>query len=202
MFMQPNQWWLFSPQCIEASGHDAAAKKSKSCCVVELPTQKIWTSLSQVCFAWSISVISVSLHIQLPNPRTIRKWLENLQCEPGFLTDVFDIIQSKESCKLYSPVIDGMTIRKQLILDPTSGIVKVYTDIGGDCVDVSKQATEALVFLLVPLTSRTRYPVGFFFVDKIDANIQSTLIRQCLQIAAERSIDVVNITCDGCSSNV
>ena len=147
-------------------------------------------------------MISVSLHIQLPNPRTIRKWLENLQCEPGFLTDVFDIIQSKESCKLYSPVIDGMTIRKQLILDPTSGIVKVYTDIGGDCVDVSKQATEALVFLLVPLTSRTRYPVGFFFVDKIDANIQSTLIRQCLQIAAERSIDVVNITCDGCSSNV
>ena len=138
----------------------------------------------------------------LPNPRTIRKWLENVQCQPGFLTDVFDTIQSKESCKLYSLVVDSMAIRKRLIVDPIHGVVKGYTDIGGDCIDESKQATEALVFLLVPLTSRTRYPVGFFFVNKVDANLQSALIRQCLQVAAERSIEVVNITCDGCSSNV
>ena len=95
-----------------------------------------------------------------------------------------------------------MAIRKKLIVDPISGIVKGYRDIGRDCVDESKQATEALVFRLVPLASRTPYPVGFFFVDKIDANLQSVLISQCLQISAESSIDIVNITCDGCSSNV
>ena len=139
----------------------------------------------------------------LPSPRMIRKWLENVECKPGFLIDVMATMQTREKCLACSLVIDSMSLRRRLIMDHLAGTIHGYVDIGGEqVVDEKKEAKEALVFLLVPLTSRTRYPVGFFFVDKIDAALQSTLIRQCLQLCAEQHIQVVNITCDGCHANI
>lgn len=63
-------------------------------------------------------------------------------------------------------------------------------------------ASEGLVFLLVPLLERARYPIGYFFVDKINANAQVQLITQCLQLTGENGIHIVNITCDGCPANL
>lgn len=139
----------------------------------------------------------------LPNPRTIQRWLEVVDCEPGFLTHVLDTVSSKPGPKLYSLVVDSMSIRKQTIIQNA----KVYghCDFGGAIGAADrgdKLATEALVFLLVPILGRSQYPVGFFFVDKIDSTLKSALINQCLTLTAEKSIEVVNVTCDGCPSNL
>lgn len=139
----------------------------------------------------------------LPNPRTIRRWLESVNCKPGFLTDILDSVAAKPAPKLYSLVIDGMSIRKRIIKEK-SGILNGYCDFGGSVGAAGKEqtpASEALVFLLVPLLERTRQPIGFFFIDKIDSQLQSSLINQCLQLCQERDIKIVNVTCDGCASN-
>lgn len=50
----------------------------------------------------------------LPNPRTLRKWLETINCEPGFMTDAIEHLTNKEVP--YSLVVDSMSIRKQLVV--------------------------------------------------------------------------------------
>lgn len=139
----------------------------------------------------------------LPSPETIRRWLHSIDCQPGFLSDVIESVGAKSGPKLYSLVVDSMSIRKQVQVK--QGKVTGYCDFGGSIRAAGKEnimATEALVFLLVPLLSRTRYPIGFFFVDKIDSTLQSSLITHCLQLTASKSIEVVNVTCDGCPANL
>ena len=56
--------------------------------------------------------------------------------------------------------------------------------------------------MLVPILGGARFPVGFFLVDKIDSDMQTQLITQCLTVTAEEKITIVNVTCDGCQSNL
>lgn len=139
----------------------------------------------------------------LPSPRTIQRWLEVIECKPGFLKHILDIIANKPGPKVYNLVVDSMSMWKQTIIQ--NGEVLGHCNYGGVVGSAGKDdtlATEALVFLLVPIMERTRYPVGFFYVDKVDSTLQSALINQCLTLTAEKSIEVVNVTCDGCPSNL
>ena len=59
--------------------------------------------------------------LQLPHPSSIREWTSTINCEPGFFTEVFSVLQKKvEIVKDYTDcclMIDGMAIRKQMIYD-------------------------------------------------------------------------------------
>lgn len=65
-----------------------------------------------------------------------------------------------------------------------------------------EMATEALVFMLVPLCGGKRYPIGYFLINRINAQTQAQLLKQCLILTAEYGIKVLNITFDGCSTNM
>ena len=138
----------------------------------------------------------------LPSGRTIRHWLQAVECEPGFLVDLIQIVGSQctgtRGDNLYSLVIDGMSIRKRLMASKSTNKIEGYVTIG----DSQKMASEALVFLLVPILGGTRHPIGYFFIDKCDAVLQSQLIHQCLELTSEYHIKIVNITCDGCPANI
>lgn len=139
----------------------------------------------------------------LPSPRTIRRWLESVNCQPGFLVDVVDSISHKDGNKLYNLVVDGMSIRERLIFDKTSNCVRGYADYGGGISsDDKKLAREALVFLLVPVTGSTRHPIAYFLIDKITADAQASLVRQCLELTSDKGITVINLTLDGCATNL
>lgn len=141
----------------------------------------------------------------LPAPRTIRRWLEAVDCHPGFQSDVLDRISEKDGPKLYSLVLDSMSIRKRTIMQQGTGTILGHVDYGGEIGDGGKPgilASEALVFLLVPLLSQTRHVIGYFLVDKIDAQMQASLVTTSLQLCQDRGIQVVNITCDGAPSNI
>lgn len=104
----------------------------------------------------------------LPAPQTIQRWLENVDCQPGFLIDI--IKSASSQCQLYSLAFDSMSIRKRLCV--TGDNVSGWCNFGNGLETSEKSksmASEALVFLLVPLLKHTRYPVGFFFVDKVSA---------------------------------
>ena len=136
---------------------------------------------------------------KLPNARTLRRWLETVECEPGFLKDVIENMSNRTHvANAYSLVIDSMAIRKQLSLDNSTNKVQGHVTIG----DQNKLASEALVFLLVPILGGVRHPIGYFYVDKIDSDVQSQLILQCLNLTAEHNIRIINITCDGAQANI
>lgn len=139
----------------------------------------------------------------LPAPRTIRRWLESVNCKPGFLVDVLDSISSTAGLNMYNLVVDAMSIRNRLIFDKNSNSVRGYVDYGGGISsDGKKLASEALVFLLVPITGGTRHPIAYFLIDKITAESQAELVKQCLELTSEKGITVMNLTLDGCAANL
>ena len=80
--------------------------------------------------------------------------------------------------------MDAMSIKKQ-----TSCVGWKFTgfcDYGGIIAEDSDQlCSEALVFLLVPLTfSKFQYPVGYFLVDKVNSQVQTELVKSLLALTA------------------
>lgn len=136
----------------------------------------------------------------LPHPASIRNWLSNIDCDPGFLSNVLDFCGKAEG-KDFSLVIDSMSLMKGTSY--SNGNFTGFCDYGGLVGEgTEKLCTEALVFLLVPLQfSKTQYPIGYFLVDKVNSQIQLELVNTVLHLTAERGIKVRNITCDGASAN-
>ena len=136
----------------------------------------------------------------LPDVSSLRSWLGNVNCNPGFLTDVLDIcLQLGE--KYYSLIIDSMSIKKSTSYE--NGQYTGFCDYGGFVAEDSETiATEALVFLLVPLKGPCRqFPIGYFLVDKVNSRVQSELIKTALILTGEKNLQVRTITCDGAASN-
>ncbi len=62
-------------------------------------------------------------------------------------------------------------------------------------------AREALVFVLVSLRTNWKIPIGFFYVDKIDVEVQSLLVQIALNLSFMHGLKCLSITCDGTSVN-
>lgn len=146
--------------------------------------------------------------IPLPNPSLVRKWSASIQCDPGFIKEVFaslthEVTNSpiKKDCCL---VIDAMAIRTQTVWTPQHdkyfGFVDYGTEIPNPPSD--KLATEALVFLLVGTRSHWKCPIGYFLGNKTNAEIQSKLVSKALELAAEAGLKVWSITADGTAVNL
>ena len=165
-------------------------------------------------YSQSVKQFAVTLHyyspqaydychkiLSLPHPSALRHWISNIECEPGFLTNVFEEC-SRSDVKDFSLVIDSMSLMKGTHY--SNGKYSGFCDYGGLIAeDPDKLATEALVFLLVPLRySKMQYPVGFFLVDKVSSDIQARLVQNILGITSEKGIRIRNITCDGAAANL
>ena len=143
----------------------------------------------------------------LPHPSSIRNWTSSVDCEPGFLSEAFDDLQRQSTenmdmsdCAL---LVDGMSIRKQILYDYTKSKYVGFTDYGNLCPETTESvASEALVFMLVGLKSRWKCPVGYFMIDKTNADTQSSLIKDCLSMAADRGLRIWSVTCDGTTTNI
>lgn len=137
---------------------------------------------------------------KLPNVSSIRNWISNVNCEPGFLDNVLDVCQ-KSQWKDFSLVLDSMALKKQTSY--ANGKFAGFCDYGGLVAEDSESlCTEALVFLLVPLEfSKQQFPVGYFLVDKVNSQVQMELVNTILDMTAQRGIRIRNITCDGAAAN-
>jgi len=62
--------------------------------------------------------------------------------------------------------------------------------------DCESTATEVLVFLLSSLKNKCKWPIGYWFVDKIKSTVQSQLITMVITECNGFGIKVVNVTCD------
>lgn len=139
--------------------------------------------------------------LSLPHPSSIRNWLSNVEADPGFLINVIEAAAKSEE-REYCLVVDSMALHKQTIYN--QGHLSGFIDYGGVLVgDKDTLASEALVFLLVPLKGTAKqYIIGYFLVAKISAQIQTELINTAMILTAEQGLQIRAITCDGCAANI
>ena len=78
-----------------------------------------------------------------------------------------------------------------------------YIDLGSNIlVDAEdKEATEALVFMLVSLRKSWKYPIGYVFIDKINAGTLNSLLSKAQRQGLEHNIKIRNVTMDGTATN-
>lgn len=96
-----------------------------------------------------------------------------------------------------------MSIRKQLVWEPNKGKYSGSVEFGvTDGPDSPDLASEVLVFMFVSLTKRFMCPIAFFYVNKINSSILSSLLSSAIKKLHEIGIKIWSVTCDGASSNV
>ena len=143
----------------------------------------------------------------LPHQSSIRNWTSSVNCEPGFLSEALADLQrqSEENVDMSecALILDGMSIRKQILYCQRLAKYVGFTDYGNLVPEGAETpASEALVFMLVGLKSRWKCPVGYFLIDKTDAETQASLVKQCLSLASDNGLSIRSVTCDGTNTNV
>ncbi|RVE40704.1 hypothetical protein evm_014645 [Chilo suppressalis] len=142
----------------------------------------------------------------LPHPRTIRKWYESIDAQPGFTKESLEAIKLKADNTKYrlicNLVMDEMAIRQRVEWDGKE--MHGYVDIckSGTESDSLPIAKEALVFLLTAINGAWKVPVGYFLVDGVSGQQRANLVIQCLELLHETGVDVTSLTFDGCPANL
>lgn len=120
----------------------------------------------------------------LPDPSTIRRWIATRHCNPGILHEVIDYFKQKlkseasnfSHVKYVVLIYDAMSIREGFWPDK-SGKVYGYCDLGGIAhTDNEELAKKALFFIIGSLNKKFKCPVAYFFINKINATVQSQLV--------------------------
>ena len=146
--------------------------------------------------------------LQLPHPSVIRKWYSSIDGQPGFTAEAFNTLEMKAReakenghelvCAL---MLDEMAIKKHVQWDGTR--FHGYVDVGTECDDdTNPVATEALVFMVVPLNASWKLPVAYFLIVGMSGVERANLVQQCLCKLADIGILIESITCDGPSCHV
>ena len=145
--------------------------------------------------------------LHLPDPSSIRAWTASVNCQPGFLQQVFTYLNEAVAknplmadCVL---VLDAMSIRKATVWDPQQrtfvGFVQYPGHVQLDSDDTL--ASEALVFMAVGLTGHWKHALGYFFVDHLSGAVQSQLVKDCLILMADHGLRVHGVVSDGTYAN-
>lgn len=142
----------------------------------------------------------------LPDHTTLRSWYSSINGEPVFTSESYEALKVKvsETNKrdkevLVSFMLDEIGIKKG-IQYLSNGTVRGYVDLGFEMENANPipLAKDALVLMAVSLDSSWKIPLGFFFINGINADTNSGLITQSL---IRLHVKVVSVTLDGPSQH-
>ena len=142
----------------------------------------------------------------LPHPHTIHKWYRCVEGGAGFSPEAVKIMKQKfkESGSTEIPftlVYDEMNIKIHLDFDGKRSYG--FVDTGKELPQKrGEKAKEALVFLVVPMNKPYKIPLGYFLVNKLNANQKKKLIDKALTITHECGFNGELLVCDGAPSNL
>ena len=160
--------------------------------------------------------------LSLPNQRTLRRSMENIQCNPGHHENVYKEIQlmtggradeegkkttrKTRKCNLKA---DGMHLKPHLGWDPQTVSGQRYF---GTCTirdeeteenDLDNLANEALTFMLEAVDGSWKYPVGYWLTKGAEtAENQAILINQALILGHEHDLEIVALVMDRLGTNL
>ena len=116
--------------------------------------------------------------VALPHICTIRGWYQNVSGGPGMTKQAIEQIKLKisnmQSPLYFSLMMDEMSIRKWKDWDSKNKVFVGFVDYGAgikdDDVDNDDAlATNALVFFLCCVNTKSRLPVAYFFISSLNA---------------------------------
>lgn len=141
----------------------------------------------------------------LPHPKTIAKWYQGIDCNPGFTKEAMDAIKQKVAQNNDKPLygalcIDEMAIRKLVEWDGCNyfGYANIGCSLDSDDVPLAK---EAFTFMLTALNDTWKIPVGYFLLHSITAQQKALLVEQCISLLKVSGVTVVSLTYDGAATN-
>lgn len=143
----------------------------------------------------------------LPHTRTLCKWYQHVNCDPGFTKEAFDALRIKVESSEYpvicSLVFDEMAIRKSLIWDQRAQKFYGRVDYGNHNIDTdtAEEASQVLVLLLTCINGSWKIPIGYFFITSVTGEQKSGIVNTALQLCENVGIKVVSVTCDGPVAN-
>ena len=118
--------------------------------------------------------------MHLPHKKHICKWNSSVNCEPGFLSDVIELLGKRAKCdKMLQDVvliIDAMAIWKGTWWDEKKNTYVGNVDYGTALIEQDDNlAAEALVFLLSGVSGHWKFPVAYFLTaQKFWSSISKT----------------------------
>lgn len=127
---------------------------------------------------------------KLPAPRTLRKWCESVNGDPGITKEALNVLQIKikdSQAKgiqlLFSMAVDEMSIRKQIEFSCTEKKYFGYIDFGGANIDRENTvvATKPWVVLLTALNANFKIPIAYFLTNGLSAKEQAGIVNAVLR---------------------
>lgn len=154
--------------------------------------------------ARAYNYVRKSFNHLLPSERTIRNWYQVIDGKPGFTDESFRSLRQKaeEKVTIINLVIDEMAIRQHI--DWNGHNYSGFVNMGANCVydhDNLPLAKNALVFLAVAINGHWKVPVGYFFIDNLNATERANLLNMCLSLLHKSKVQVLSVTFDGAPVN-
>lgn len=135
----------------------------------------------------------------------MRNWLSGINAEPGFIPIVLEEIskfpQTSRNCNL---VFNAMLIKNQTTWKQWETEFSGQCDYGNGYTLENTEgcATSVLVFMLVSLSGKWKWPIGHFFINSITSSVQCELVKNALSLCQQSGIKVWSVTCDGAYVNL
>jgi hypothetical protein len=141
----------------------------------------------------------------LPSVRSLRRWLQVMQFEPGFCSRVFQALETKtrymsEIERMGVLCIDDMAVKMALEYDSRRDVVDGFQDDG--VLRSGKPATEALVFTVKGLIKKWKQPLCYFLSGGSTSSSQLVyLVLDCIAKLQEIGIVIKVVVCDQGANN-
>ncbi|CAH2100760.1 unnamed protein product [Euphydryas editha] len=141
----------------------------------------------------------------LPHVRTLARWYQHINGEPGFSSESLQAL--KHLAKSKSPQrwicglsFDEMALRRAIEWNGENylGFVNFGQQLESDNLPIAK---EALVFMLTCLNGSWKLPVGYFLVDRTTSEQKTSLVKTCIDLVSDCGVEVVSVTFDGRAAN-
>lgn len=151
---------------------------------------------------------------KLPHPRTIRKWYQSINGNPGctseslFALKIRTAAAAKNGKKIICNLImDEMAIRRQIIFNNVTKQFSGFCDFGAalnkdDKETEKKEAKEVLVFLVNAVNDLFKIPVSHFFINGLMASDKANLLNEVLIFLSAADIEIAAVTFDGAPANI
>ena len=145
--------------------------------------------------------------LALPHPSSIRAWGASVDCSPGYLTNVIEMLGATVAKKSWMSdvvlIVDAMSLRKGTVWDLVSKKYVGTVDYGTALPESPDNlATEALVFMIVGVSGHFKHPIAYVLQDKCPGIVQAQLITDCLSLLHGVGINVIAVVFDGCPANI
>ncbi|XP_055715616.1 uncharacterized protein LOC129809649 [Phlebotomus papatasi] len=136
----------------------------------------------------------------LPHARTMGKWLQNIDCDPGITKESLELLLAYTSKEKEQ----HRTVICQLVFDEVY-IFKHLQNIGEKSYGVSVlgegQATQILTFMLVSVDLQWKLPVAYFPFYKMQAPQKAGIIEKVIHSVQQTGVIINGITFDGAKIN-